>query len=173
MWYLDELAMGWRCRGPASMPKPRQTLATLQARTTRLENGCLQWDGFITSDGYGAAGYRGHRHFLVHRAFYVEQVGEIPEGMTVDHECHNRDATCRGGPTCPHRCCVEVTHLKPKDRVDNSQASPNAMGKRTHCPHGHEYSKENTAIYDGRRFCIACSRIRARAQAKRRKEARP
>lgn len=149
----------------------RQTLATLQARTTRLENGCLRWDGFITSDGYGAVGYRGRRHTLTHRAFWIEQVGDIPDGMTVDHECHNRDTACSGRSECPHRRCVEVTHLRIVSAVENTQASPNAMARRTHCPHGHEYSPENTAIYDGRRFCIACSRVRSKASKARRRVA--
>jgi hypothetical protein len=28
----------------------------------------------------------------------------------------------------------------------------------THCPHGHEYTAENTRIYKQRRFCRACDR---------------
>ena len=38
----------------------------------------------------------------------------------------------------------------------------NAMTNRTHCPRGHEYSAENTKVYEGRRFCITCSRERGR-----------
>jgi HNH endonuclease len=30
----------------------------------------------------------------------------------------------------------------------------------THCPHGHEYTDENTAVYNGSRYCRECSHIR-------------
>jgi len=38
----------------------------------------------------------------------------------------------------------------------------NYSGKRviTHCPHGHEYTSENTRVYGRRRFCKMCERIR-------------
>lgn len=32
----------------------------------------------------------------------------------------------------------------------------------THCPKGHEYNEENTAIYNGSRVCKTCARERAR-----------
>ncbi len=38
--------------------------------------------------------------------------------------------------------------------------------KKTHCPHGHMYSPENTLVYRGSRFCLECKRTRARIWAK-------
>lgn len=35
-------------------------------------------------------------------------------------------------------------------------------GERTHCPSGHEYTPENTRVYQGRRYCEECRRIRQR-----------
>ena len=44
------------------------------------------------------------------------------------------------------------------------------MGK-THCKHGHEYTPENTAIWDeGYRRCRECSRIRRQAARQRARE---
>lgn len=34
------------------------------------------------------------------------------------------------------------------------------MVGRTHCPHGHPYSADNTRMYQGRRFCRTCPRER-------------
>jgi hypothetical protein len=28
--------------------------------------------------------------------------------------------------------------------------------RKTHCPSGHEYTAENTNLYQGRRYCRAC-----------------
>lgn len=47
-----------------------------------------------------------------------------------------------------------------------------AQTQRTHCPHGHEYTPENTRVYKGRRFCRECTRIASR-EYKRRTRATP
>lgn len=45
---------------------------------------------------------------------------------------------------------------------------------RTHCPHGHEYTPENTGHYKkaGTRYCRECGRIRGRARYHKNKGAR-
>lgn len=46
------------------------------------------------------------------------------------------------------------------------QATLNEVNRRkTHCPHGHEYTPANTRIgSSGSRFCIACQHIRNRTK---------
>lgn len=39
-----------------------------------------------------------------------------------------------------------------------------AQAARTHCPHGHEYTPENTCVSTDRRHCLACGRDRHRVQ---------
>lgn len=36
------------------------------------------------------------------------------------------------------------------------------MSAKTHCPQRHEYTPENTKLYQGRRYCRECHRIDAR-----------
>lgn len=37
---------------------------------------------------------------------------------------------------------------------------------KTHCPKGHPYAGENLAIYNGKRHCRECARMRSRASAR-------
>lgn len=50
---------------------------------------CLEWTVGLTKAGYGRVTANGRRE-LAHRAAYVAAFGSIPEGMEIDHRCHNR-----------------------------------------------------------------------------------
>src|SRR5699024_1617461 len=89
---------------------------------------------------------------LAHRVSYETFAGPIPEGLDLDHLCRNRS-------------CVNPEHLEPVTRSENLRRSPlMARGQdKTHCPHGHEYSPENTRITKaGARACRTCERKRNR-----------
>jgi hypothetical protein len=49
-----------------------------------------------------------------------------------------------------------------------------ANRSKTHCPRGHEYTPANTAVYGGKRFCVACAQERygklTEGQKERRRE---
>lgn len=82
-----------------------------------LETPCIPWDGDLNRDGYGRWG-----HHLAHRRVWEEyHLTDIPEGMTLDHTCHNADPSCTSGPACPHRRCVNVEHLELVTQTVNSQ----------------------------------------------------
>lgn len=51
-------------------------------------------------------------------------------GETVDHECHNRDRVCRGGPGCPHRLCHKLSHLVVKTGGRNNRAKEEQARER-------------------------------------------
>jgi len=55
------------------------------------ENGCWEWQRAKIHNGYGRV-YVKHKNKdeLTHRASWEAFVGEIKEGMQINHKCHNR-----------------------------------------------------------------------------------
>lgn len=132
---------------------------------------CWPWPGGDNGDGYGQL----RAHPLNHRAhkyFYERIVGPVPDGLVLDHTCHDPES-CEGGKQCPHRkCCnpshmVIVTHRENLLR-GNTSAAENAA--KTHCVNGHEFTEENTFRRRGSRECRECMRVRARDYARKKKE---
>gem|GEM_PF-4457936 len=140
---------------------------------------CHPWAGNITDQGYGRVGYQGKRH-PAHRLVYVLTGGVIPDGLDLDHTCHNRDLSCAGGSMCLHRRCCNTTHHEPVPGSVNRQrgrgpalaaerwtAHMQAAGtaaaalkaqSRTHCRAGHQYTELNTRINrNGSRQCRICA----------------
>jgi hypothetical protein len=129
----------------------------------RRDHGCWYWTGAISRDGYGRWWVRGERRYLIaHRVVYESLVGPIPDGLQLDHDCHNRDPDCRAGFACPHRACVRPDHMVPRTGRENvHHGKTNAT--KTHCKRKHKFTPENTAMRQGKRFCLECGRIRQRA----------
>ena len=104
---------------------------------------CWLWNKSSGSHGYGQS-WDGKRNVLAHRiAWCLEHMKQIPGDMTIDHICRVR------------RCC-NPSHLRLLSNLDNARDNGNAT--KTHCPHGHEYSKENTYIQpsNNSRRCRTC-----------------
>ena len=102
------------------------THARFWAKVEKTE-GCWNWVGHRKPDGYGrwriptGTGSNGKQHY-VHRVSYEMAHGPVPEGMQVDHICHNTS-------------CVRPSHLRltsPKQNQENRIAanSGNASGVR-------------------------------------------
>lgn len=135
----------------------------------KQDNGCWLWTGCKSGwrRGYGKFCFR-NRNQLAHRFIYRAwpTTEPIPEATPqLDHRCRNTS-------------CVNPAHLDP---VTNRENSLRGIGfsainvRKTHCPHGHPYTPENT-MRDRqppggpRRKCRACSYARnasSRAQRAR------
>lgn len=105
----------------------------------------------------------GQRPFwLAHRVVMTAVLGaQIPEGMTVDHECEVRS-------------CVNPEHLRLMPLAENilrSKRNPTAINARkTHCDHGHAFTAENTYVpRPGVRHCRTCARRRQSEYAARKR----
>lgn len=132
---------------------------------------CLVWTG-RTNRGYGRFRVSTNVQGMAHRWAYERWVGPIPEGLTIDHLCHNADADCVAGEACPHRACVNPSHLELTTQRENTLRGKAVTAKfavATHCVNGHEFTPENTIQRKGGgRACRACRKqVDKRAYEKR------
>ena len=119
------------------------------------------WTAATIRCGYGEFGVDG-KVVYAHRWAYEYFVGPIPDGLDIDHVCHN-DSGCELGFDCPHRRCVNPNHLEAVPHHVNLARGNGNTGAinaaKTHCPQGHPYSGENLYVDPrGSRQCRACKR---------------
>ncbi|WP_454199571.1 hypothetical protein [Nocardia sp. Marseille-Q1738] len=113
-------------------------------------------------NGYGEF-MENRQRIRAHIWSYVTFRGEYDRSLDLDHVCHNRDKSCKGGKGCLHRRCVNPLHLEPASRSVNTKRgrTGDAAAVRTHCGNGHEFTPENTIVRKGgSRDCRACKRRR-------------
>jgi hypothetical protein len=133
---------------------PRKRI--LSGALVDAETGCWVWQRQISTSGYGMTSYQG-KYMGAHRAVYLLEKGEIPEGLELDHLCRNR-------------ACINPEHLEPVTRRENLLRGETRTARRarqTHCKRGHEFTPENTIIDGGTRRCRACKNERDRNYARR------
>lgn len=135
----------------------------LLSKITKTEN-CWLWNGTIGVYGYGKI-YIDGKHKRAHRAVYEALVGEIPEGMVLDHLCEVKS-------------CVNPSHLEPVTISENLSRSINTQmsvnKRKTHCLNGHEFTKENTYYRkdrNGNRDCRKCQTARTKIYLAKQKRA--
>lgn len=149
---------------------------------TNLGHGtpCWLWTGRVGAQGYGRIKDNRKASLikepLAHRFVYEQVTAQIPDGLTLDHLCHNDDKDCSGGIKCLHRRCVNPDHLEPvTTQVNTSRGkTPSAINAaKTHCNYGHEFTPGNTGSQKSGRTCRACSARRQREfRARKRLEAK-
>jgi hypothetical protein len=140
---------------------PATLFARMLRRVVRTESGCWIFTGTVTSRGYGCvgAGKRGHS-ILGHRLAILARDGQIPDGMTVDHQCHD-SATCRDDVDCPHRRCVNPAHLKVMTMADNLRR----QWESGRCRKGHRLTRRTSGRRN--RECKTCKADYMRAYLER------
>jgi HNH endonuclease len=113
---------------------------------------CWVWTGPRTK-GYGRMSVGGKEQY-VHRWAYERFVGQLPDGLDVDHLCRNPS-------------CVNFAHLEPVTHQVNCLRGESPCAKyarRDTCAKGHAYTAENTFTRpDKSRGCRTCDRARSRA----------
>ena len=118
---------------------------------------CWLWTGLLHRKGYGVVKIES-KALKVHNVIWTMLVGEIPEGMVLDHLCRVRH-------------CVNPDHLEPVTPHENWKrgfAPSRQHARRTHCINGHPFSGDNLVIrVDGARGCRACRREASRKQRER------
>jgi HNH endonuclease len=106
-------------------------------------SGCWIWLGALGDGGYGYVFFNG-KNSRAHRVSYQIAVGEIPDGLQLDHLCRMR-------------CCVNPTHLEPVTNRENSFRALKLRVRKTHCVHGHFI--DGIKIRRVHRQCTECRRI--------------
>jgi hypothetical protein len=134
----------------AAAGRPRQSLWYRFWPKVDASGDCWQWIGGV-SGRYGmvrpggSANQRG-----AHVIAWELLVGPVPEGYQIDHLCKNT-------------LCVNPDHLEPvPPRINllRSEAWSGVNARKIACPKGHEYTAENTRLYQDKRHCRACDRMR-------------
>lgn len=80
----------------------------VRTKVLECECGCWYWLGSCDSGGYSKFKLRG-KTINVHRYSYERLVGDIPEGMTIDHL------------SCTSRRCINPAHMQVITQTENSE----------------------------------------------------
>lgn len=116
-----------------------------------MQNGCWEWQGFTNRGGYGQFGSEDGTVMLTHRWAYRRFVGDLVEGLTIDHLCRNK------------KCC-NPEHLEQVSLQENIRRTTGfhfshyEKGNRTHCSKGHELTEGNRYKRKGRVNSYACKK---------------
>lgn len=164
-WYDALLA------GEGDEPIHRWTIKVRQdLDSPSIASDCWQWAAATDAHGYGRFSLGGEA-VRAHAILWAVEFGCPPsfvhgqqgwETVDLGHLCHDRDASCAGGPSCPHRRCVNVEHLALMSHSANVRAgrAGEHLRRRTECPSGHDYETSGYPYTDPsgvtRRYCRSC-----------------
>jgi hypothetical protein len=118
----------------------------------QLANGCWLWQGASNNRGYPTFTLTGGDKVYAHRFAYEHAVGPIPDGLELDHLCHQP-------------LCVNPQHLEPVTAEENKRRR--LAQNATTCSRGHLMTEANTyrpPSRPTRRMCKTCTRQRAAAR---------
>jgi hypothetical protein len=129
----------------------------------QITSSCWIWRGTMSPGGYPRFSSLIHsKTMLAHRFSYETFVGELKEGMQIDHLCKNTR-------------CVNPVHLDqvtPRENTLRSNGITAQYSRQTSCISGHPYNNIDTLyLRSGRiRRCRICDREAAKRFYWRKKE---
>lgn len=142
--------------------------ARLEKNSEPGPNGCVVWTKTPNRGGYGKFVIPGSvfgkvRQTGAHRAAWLASVGDIPEGLQIDHLCYNR-------------VCINVEHMELVTQQENL-ARRREIGRPPIDPKGHSCGKhgqaEGSVNTDRRGYrywrCLICKRASANRRYAERK----
>lgn len=142
-----------------SCTSPESVAQRITKNSEQRADGCRVWLGVHDRYGYGRiniATSDGRRQTGAHRAAWMSMVGEIPQGLVIDHLCRNRS-------------CVNPDHLELVTNQVNSQRGDHSnKGRHLNSPpgcakHGLDHGRHRTRKDGYTRWdCQTCSADRVR-----------
>lgn len=122
-------------------------------------------------NGYGQINLASIGRWSAHALAYVLTNGPVPDGLHIDHICHNDDLSCAGGSMCPHRRCCNPAHLEATSPGENKARAdiPRERTMRETCPQGHPMDgvlvrKSGPKKGKRERYCKTCNREKVAAR---------
>lgn len=112
------------------------------------QNQCWEWQGCFSGSqiSYPYFRYNGSTK-RAHKFSYKYFKGEVPDGITVNHDCNNKK-------------CVNPKHLSLMTIQENLKLRlPRKIEDRTQCKKGHPLTGDNLYLYRGRtKQCYICKK---------------
>lgn len=151
---IDVLAEELISRATRALRKDKKFLRRFWSHVQKGRgNSCWLWNGGQRVGAYGGITFSAASNLFTtestHRISWILAKGKIPKGKLILHSCDTP-------------LCVRPSHLFVGTYSDNMsdmlRKGRQWQQKKTHCPHGHKYSKANTYRHKGGRYCRACQK---------------